>query len=122
MIKQLFFVGLGGAFGSICRFLISYFFRTIPFSLPTLFINIGGSLLIGILIAYFDNTKSTEMYKLLLITGFCGGFTTFSTFSLESIQWLQKKEYVYFLLYIFSSITFCITATFIGLKIGKSFY
>ncbi|MCX8480913.1 MAG: CrcB family protein, partial [Sediminibacterium sp.] len=110
------------AIGSIFRYLISYFLKSIPFSLPTLFINIGGSLLIGILIAYFDNNKSADLYKYLLITGFCGGFTTFSTFSLESIQWLQKKEIWFFLIYIISSVTCCITATFIGLKIGKLFY
>lgn len=114
MIKSLLLVGLGGGLGSICRYLAGTFIQqqsssTIP--IGTLAVNILGSLLIGLLMGIVGKNFSCSMdIKLLLITGFCGGFTTFSTFSAENFQLLQNGQYSSALIYTLSSVTLGIIA------------
>ena len=90
MIKDLIWVGLGGFMGSVSRYLIniSLINHSWPIPWPTLIINLLGSFLIGILISMA--TKDPHYWKLFLITGFCGGFTTFSTFSYENMKLWQE--------------------------------
>lgn len=96
-IKPFLLVGLGGAAGSIARYGVSLAFARLPtgtYPLATLSINLVGSLLIGIFFGIFtrDTTASNQNMLLLLATGLCGGFTTFSAFALENINLMQRGQ------------------------------
>ncbi len=94
-MKQIVLVGLGGFLGSVLRFLLSKFNGTIfAYGIPvgTLFVNVLGSLLIGVFAGIFVKELGNHHLKFLLATGFCGGFTTFSTFSLENVTLLQNGQ------------------------------
>lgn len=101
-MKEILFVGIGGFIGSISRYSIGLLtakqFGTV-FLNGTLFVNLLGSLLIGILAGYFAKSQQSSMTSLILITGFCGGFTTFSTFSLDNLRLLKEQMYLSFALY-----------------------
>jgi CrcB protein len=93
MLRAFLFVGLGGAVGSMARYGISLVvnkFYTLAFPLATFLINIIGCLIIGLLfgVAQKNNTLQSDSW-LILATGFCGGFTTFSTFALENNNLLK---------------------------------
>ncbi len=121
MIKNLILVLLGGGFGSIARYLISYFFsknNVTHFPWATFIANTVGCLIIGLLFGYIQkNNLQNETLKLLLITGFCGGFTTFSTFSLENIQFIQNQNYNLALIYTLTSVLVGFITVIIGFKI-----
>ncbi|WP_375578498.1 fluoride efflux transporter CrcB [Marivirga tractuosa] len=121
MIKNLLLIGLGGGLGSIARYATShlaqkYLANFLPYG--TLIANIFGSLLIGVFLAYLIENPS-QNFKLLLVTGFCGGFTTFSTFSYENFSYLQNGQIGLFLLYGFGSIAIGLLAVFVGFSLGK---
>jgi CrcB protein len=122
MIKQIILVGFGGGIGSIFRFLTSYFTvkSKMPFYSSTLIVNISGCLLIGFLagLVLKQSISDTNM-RLLLMTGFCGGFTTFSAFSLENMQMWQNGNYITMSLYILSSIILGFAAVGVGLYLAK---
>ncbi len=90
-------VFIGAGFGGALRYWGSDFvYKFLPSTFPygTLFVNILGSFIIGLVIYYFDNNKIiSHDLRLFLTTGFCGGLTTFSTFSFETINFLKEKEY-----------------------------
>ena len=122
LIKSILFVGLGGAIGSIARFLISYGIGKVytqQFPLDTFLTNSIGCFLIGALYAYsIKNNLGNSYFIFLLITGFCGGFTTFSSFSYENFNLLQQNIFVP-IIYIFSSILVGLIFTMIGFKLFK---
>lgn len=94
MLKNLLLVALGGGLGSAFRFLANIVaIKNFPGKIhyATFFVNVLGCFLIGLLIGYLQkNATENETLKLLLITGFCGGFTTFSTFGLENYSFIQS--------------------------------
>ncbi len=118
-------VGAGGAIGAISRYLITRKFLLIYgdyFPLGTLFVNILGSLLIGMSFEYFITRSSLpEEGRLLLTAGFLGAFTTFSAFSLEAVHMIQKEEVIKALTYVTSSVTLCILAAYLGIVIIRQF-
>ena len=119
MIQNLFAVGLGGALGSIARYLLAScsLGTVVLFGFPagTFAVNTIGSLLIGILMGVL---KGGNPLSLLLITGFCGGFTTFSTFSADTLKLLRMGEMASASLYVVLSIVIALLATALGLWIG----
>lgn len=115
-------VGIGGFAGSIARYLLSQYFSKvllISFPVGTFFVNILGSFFIGVIYAATEEHPFMLHYRLLLATGFCGGFTTFSAFASENLNLLQKGEYFMFLTYIVSSIVLGIIAVFLGIYFTK---
>ncbi|MBO9684241.1 MAG: fluoride efflux transporter CrcB [Flavisolibacter sp.] len=108
-------VGIGGGMGSILRYFLQ---RTLNVSFPygTLLVNIAGCLLIGLLWGIFTR-HIDEHRRLLLVTGFCGGFTTFSTFTYEGVQMLMENRWMVFLLYTFLSVVAGLAATYFGYKL-----
>jgi len=117
MIRNLLLVALGGAVGSVGRYLVSKCFEgTFPWG--TLTVNLLGSLLIGFLVGLVaKGTLSPEM-KLLLVTGFCGGFTTFSTFANESFTMMKAGDALLTAVYIGASVVLGILAVYLGMKIS----
>jgi CrcB protein len=123
MIKGFLIVGLGGAIGSMLRYAVQKIFQVqsaAAFPTGTLLVNIAGCFLIGILWGMVSRSLSwNEEMKLLLMTGFCGGFTTFSAFTLEGIGLLKENKTALFLIYLTASVVGGLLATFIGIRIAK---
>ena len=122
-MRNIIYIFIGGGLGSISRYFLSNYVQKIGnigvFPLGTFVVNFIGCFLIGILSSLF--IKEDNALKFLLITGFCGGFTTFSTFSAENFSLWQTGNYGTLLLYIFLSVIFGFTGVFLGLSLlGKN--
>lgn len=121
-MKQVLLVFIGGGVGSALRYLISKWLNNLPTTLPfgTLMVNAIGSLLIGVILGYaIKSSTFSENYALLLATGFCGGFTTFSAFSYENHFFLKSGDYVSFFSYTLGSVFLALVAVFVGLILAK---
>ncbi|NBL65234.1 fluoride efflux transporter CrcB [Flavobacterium sp. NST-5] len=126
MVKSLLLVGFGGGLGSIVRFLVSVFLKKImtenqlQFPWATLTVNILGCFLIGLLMGnFYQENATTQSMKLLLVTGFCGGFTTFSAFGFENISFIQNQQYSLAILYTASSLLMGFLAVAFGMFLTK---
>ncbi len=121
-MKTFFYIFIGGGIGSVLRFALSKYMMQFwhkDFPTGTLIVNLLGCFLIGILFTYFAKHPTQTIFSWLLIAGFCGGFTTFSTFSLESLVLLEKNQYSIFIIYILSSLLGGISLSFLGAKIAS---
>ena len=117
IFQNCLFVALGGAIGAVCRYLIGLipFRHGNDFPINTLLINVVGAFVIGIVFALAAKNIMQNPHTILLLkTGICGGFTTFSTFSLESEQLFAKGHPVTGLFYIILSVILCIVAVFLA--------
>jgi CrcB protein len=123
MIKNILIVGLGGGAGSMLRFGVQKIFQpqsTGSFPIGTFIVNLVGCFLIGVLGNWIIRTMNgNEELKQLLMTGFCGGFTTFSAFTIESTELLKENKTTLFLIYVSVSVLGGLFATLIGLRISK---
>ncbi|MEY8320448.1 fluoride efflux transporter CrcB [Lachnospiraceae bacterium 46-61] len=116
---QCLMVALGGGMGAVFRYLLTKIqlpFET-TFPIITLFTNFAGAFLIGIVVSVAAKYGLSEKMTLFLKTGLCGGFTTFSTFSLESITLIEQKNNGIAYCYIICSIVFCMIGVWLGKKI-----
>lgn len=124
MWMKLLAVGAGGCLGAVCRFLISSLplSERISFPILTLFVNFLGAVLIGALAEIPQAGGSlSPFWNLFLKTGLCGGFTTFSTFSLETMELLQSGKSGQGLLYAVLSIGGCLLGVLLGQGIVQAF-
>lgn len=118
-------IALGGALGAMARFGLShqiYLWLGRDFAWGTLLVNMLGSFLIGLLtILLIDKWAASTEVKALLIIGFLGSFTTFSTFSFETLQYIQTGELYKALLNISAGVIGCLLAVWLGLWAGRHF-
>lgn len=124
MIKTILLVGSGGFVGSSLRYLLSRYIESnwlSSFPYGTFGVNIMGCLIIGIIYGLTAKNLASGEARLLLATGFCGGFTTFSSFSYEFQSLLQDGQLWYAFLYSFGSLLVGLLAVWIGLTIIKMF-
>ena len=121
MIKNILLIGLGGSIGSIARYLCQRWFAINypqPYPWASFGLNIVGCFLIGIFWGLtFKSFAANESWKLFLMTGLCGGFTTFSAFTLEGIGLLKEQRTGLFFSYIITSVVLGLVATYAGMKL-----
>ena len=125
MIKNFLIVGIGGFFGSALRYCFYLFcnnqwlnYPNLKFPVSTLIVNIFGSFLVGCLSVIFEKEfLLSNQLKLLLITGFLGGFTTFSAFSLENYSLIKDGEFYSAVLNIFFNVVVGVFCVFLGVKV-----
>ena len=111
-------VAFGGAFGAALRYLVSQIPQLqASFPWATFAVNLAGALLIGFIVGAAPNRLSPTATTCLK-TGFCGGLTTFSTFSLEALSLIEKGRYLPASIYILASVFLCIVGVFIGRAIA----
>jgi CrcB protein len=123
-MKNLLLIFAGGGAGSLFRYALSRWVNSISvshFPYGTFFVNIIGCFLIGFIIFYTERYgESADQWRLLLVTGLCGGFTTFSTFSLEGTQLISDQRIFLFIVYAIGSVSLGLLATYFGLLAGRN--
>lgn len=121
-MKQVLLVFVGGGFGSVLRYLLGKYLNHAETGIPfgTFAANILGSLLIGIILGLAaKNEALSQNQTLLLATGFCGGFTTFSTFAYENHVFLKNGDFSSFAFYTIASFVVAFLAVFAGMYLVK---
>ena len=116
-------VGLGGLLGAVARYWLNAFIASkasASFPLGTMLVNISGSLLIGLIMGLFWKQGWSEGSRLFLVVGVLGGYTTFSSFSLDAMNLISEKSYGYFALYVLGSVLLSLLATWIGLIAARA--
>lgn len=123
LLRSILLVAMGGALGSVGRFLLSKAVQehtATAFPVATFAVNVVGCFVIGLVygLSLRGNESAGDM-KLLLATGFCGGFTTFSTFMNEGSALMKDEHYTYMMLYLFGSLALGLIAVLSGHQLAK---
>jgi len=123
-MKYILFVAIGGAAGSVSRYLLAHWVHSLwegKLPLGTLLVNVSGSFAIGILYVVLTERQNVHPeWHAVLMVGFLGGFTTFSTFSLETITLLEGGHVVHALLYMLGSATLCVAMAGLAIQLTRT--
>lgn len=123
-MKQVWIIFLGGGIGSVARFLVNRWLTgrvtsVLPYG--TFLVNMTGCFLIGFLVFALGKLGDQSLnWRLFLVTGICGGYTTFSSFSFENVQLISDHQIVTMLLYAFGSIALGFLATYLGILLART--
>ena len=112
-------VALGGAAGALLRWAVAAPLNTDSFPWGTLLVNVLGSLIIGALLVFFADRVGSEALRAGLVVGLLGGFTTFSAFSLETVQLIERGQITSALSYAIGSLIICVLAAYAGIRLTK---
>ena len=117
---SLLWIAIGGATGSVIRALVGMIMPS-RFPWATLLVNAVGSLLIGWLMTRLGGLgpEAYSKWHALLVVGFCGGFTTFSTFSWQTLEQMQRGEWLAAAANVLLSVTLCLLAVWLGCRLGR---
>lgn len=122
-MTQLMFIAAGGAVGAVLRFTVStgvYNLLGRSFPYGTLAVNVLGSLLMGFLtVLFLDRFNVTPEWRAAILVGLLGAFTTFSTFSIETLNLIDQGEMIKALLNVFVSVVLCVVAVWVGILLGR---
>lgn len=121
-MKTYFAVFIGGLIGTLCRYELSQTVISQTFPYATMIENISGSLLLGFATGYFLFQKGKKYLAALIGTGFCGGFTTMSTFSKETVLLLQAGQFNLSMMYILLSVIAGVAAALAGLILAERLF
>jgi fluoride exporter len=117
------YVALGGAIGTAARYLVTMAVQsraTTTFPWATWIINVSGSILLGFLMRYgLERSTAGPELRLLLTTGFCGGYTTFSTFSYETARLIEDGDWHQGTVYVAASVVVALVGTFVGFALAR---
>ncbi len=119
---RLFFIALGGAVGTLIRYIVSgldYKFSNGVFPISTLVVNLAGSLVIGFLWGLFERSAVSPTMRMFVFIGVLGGFTTFSTFSLENFNLIRDGEFKIALINVVASNVLGIALVFVGFSLAR---
>ncbi len=122
MIKEIIAVFIGGGIGSLLRYLINKieWLSIYNFNYSTLISNILGCLILGLAVGYFlKNNNHNSITFIFLTVGLCGGFTTFSAFSIENLNIIQNGEFLKFFTYVMTSLLSGILSVYAGINLYK---
>lgn len=119
--STLMWIALGGGVGSVARAVVGYALQGGRFPWATLLVNAVGSLLIGWLMARLGSVgiETSARYQSLLVVGFCGGFTTFSTFSWQTLEQMVKGQWAAAAANVLLSVFVCLAAVWLGYRLGR---
>ena len=117
-IQFLIFVGLGGAIGSVFRAILANLLSP-QTQLATILVNLGGAFLIGFLTKWSANLGSSEIFRAFWIIGICGGFTTFSTFGMDLLSFIEKGAWVLGIIYLLSNFLGTLVFIWLGFKVSS---
>ena len=122
-MQQLLFIGLGGALGALARYGLATRVHGLwaeAWPLGTLLVNALGSMGIGVVFVLLERAAIHPDWRSVLMVGFLGAFTTFSTFSLETVELWMRGQQVYALTYAFGSVAICIAGALVGIVLTRA--
>lgn len=123
LLIQTGWVGLGGAVGSMLRFALAAgaqrFFGAEKFPIGTMLVNVLGSMAIGFLTVRFEASSVSHVHRVAVLVGVLGGFTTFSSFSLNTIQLFYEREYALAVVNVVGSVLLCLAGCWLGFRIAR---
>ncbi|WP_269539797.1 fluoride efflux transporter CrcB [Cerasicoccus fimbriatus] len=118
--SQLLYIAIGGALGAVSRAMVGHWLKS-DFPWHTFTVNVLGSFIIGVILGWFSiKSDAPHALRFLFATGFCGAFTTFSTFSFETLALLQEQRWAAGFGNIALNVVLCLVATYFGIKLAIS--